>query len=354
MSDHFVTEFGHRIDFVPGYFERNSFYAHFAKHNWQGRKPYECDAQAGKPLGYYMVAKDWVLFSALVSFLSRLGLLKKWHSGIDLGGAEGTVIRLFKAAGLLDCATNLDIFDFSRVAPDAYFTEFLHRTAAPDWANSATHPVTDAINWAKVHLDYLPMTAPLEGLVVDFPVKPEAETVVANIYDAHGCYDLIVSNALLEFVDLDRALPKIRSLIAPGGTFVGNLNLCWCPVVPNGLVGDFPYLFQRLTLNDARRYFEGHRPEQLFNLEARYSYFHEGKQRPALSDWMEAFKRNGLKVAGFELVSPIRAKRYGDPPKQLLKKPWFNPNEVLRDAHHINQSVTIDDLTATALRVALV
>lgn len=355
MSGHFVTEFGHRIDFVPGYFERNSFYAHMAKRDWKSRRPYEGETKHTEPLGHYMLAKDLVLFSSLVDFLKRNGALRHFNTAIDLGGAEGTVIRLFRSCGFVENATNLDIVEFSSVADDAFFQDFIDRITGPtEWAHNPDHPVTDAIQWAKIHLDFHPMTPTLAGLVGGFKNAPDAQNIVANVYDARGSYDLIVANALLEFVDLDRALPKIRELMAPDGLFVGCLNFAWCPVIPSGLVGDFPYMAQRLSINDTRRYLEEHRPEQLFNFDDRYNYFHQGKQRPSLSQLIEHFAAAGLQVIAAERISPIRSKRYTDTPRSMAEQTWFNQAEVLRDVQHINPTVTGDDLMTTAVRIAAV
>lgn len=352
MSGYFVTEFGHKIDFVPDYFARNNFYSKFAKAHWQKRRPYEGETIPTEPLGYYMVAKDWVLFSSLVSFLDRHGLLRQWERGIDLGGAEGTVIRLLRASGLVQDATNLDMVDFSGLVSDEFFSYFIERISQTDWATDHTHPVTDAIIWAKVHLNYEPKSQPLNGLVGTFPHTPTAKNIVSNVYDATGSYDLVLANALLEFVDLDKALPKIRSLMTPDSLFVGCLNTCWCPVTPNGLVGDFPYMAQRLTLNDTRRYLEEARPDEMFNLEDRYNYFHEGKQRPSLSQLIEHFNAAGLTVLAAERISPPYAKRYSDTPAQLFAQNWFKPDEIMRDVSHINPTVTLDDLKTTAVRIA--
>jgi len=349
----FTTEYGHEIPFVPGYYDRNRFYADFARERWANRRPYENEPPPTF-ISHHMVAKDLVLFSSLVTFLEDRGLTRRWRAGIDLGGAEGSVIRLFKAAGLIERATNVDIVDFTKVADDEFFRLFLRAFAMPGWDKDPKHEVTDAINWAKIHLDLSPLTEPRAGLVNRFPGDPIAENIVASVYDVEGQYDLVIANALLEFVDIDIALPKIRDILEPDGIFVGSLNCAWCPVVPSGLLGDFPYMFQRLTLSDAQRYLEQYRPEQLFSLESRYNWFHSGKYRPVLSQWFELFRSHGLKIVGFQRISSIRQLRYADTPAVLFKQPWFDHREVLRDARYINSGVTVDDICTTSVKVAAV
>jgi hypothetical protein len=49
----------------------------------------------------------------MIHFMSRFGLLQTRGKAIDLGGAEGTAMRLFKAAGFVEHGTSVDIEDFS-------------------------------------------------------------------------------------------------------------------------------------------------------------------------------------------------------------------------------------------------
>lgn len=69
MSDHFITEFGHRIDFLPGYLERNRYYVDDAKRHaayWAGEV--STYGQAGNgDVQIYAVAKDLVQFSACLA-----------------------------------------------------------------------------------------------------------------------------------------------------------------------------------------------------------------------------------------------------------------------------------------------
>lgn len=70
----FTTEFGHEIEFVPGYFERNKSYAYYTK-GTQLHKGLQ--VLTGEPLGGGAPAKDWVQYASLVYFMERWGLMKK-------------------------------------------------------------------------------------------------------------------------------------------------------------------------------------------------------------------------------------------------------------------------------------
>ncbi len=100
--DSFTTEFGHTIPFVPNYFERNRAYGDVAVEELHPGLTVESN-----PLSPHFPAKDWVSFSAMMYFLQRHDLLKRWETGIDLGGAESTCIRLLKATGWIKHATNI-------------------------------------------------------------------------------------------------------------------------------------------------------------------------------------------------------------------------------------------------------
>lgn len=344
MSDHFITEFGHKIDFVPGYYERNRFYADFARRQLVSGHAYDGET-LGTPVMNYMLARDWVLFSGLVKFLERNGLLQRWQSGIDLGGAEGTIIRLFKAAGLIQHATNVDIADFSATATEDVFRSFM--AGIRDRTYFGPHAMK-SVEWAKIHQAYY------GDLIENFPEAQDLDcNLVMRAEEVTDTYDLITANALMEFVDLDVILPKLRTMLRKGGLIVGSFNAAWCPIVPSGILGDFPYAFQRLTLEDARRYFSEHHAEQITNLETRYNWFHKGKYRPTLSDWFALIQLYGMRIVAFERVSSPAHERYFHTPAQLVKERWFNIFDVLRDVHCINDAVTIDDLMTTSFRMAI-
>ncbi|MCA0202525.1 MAG: hypothetical protein LCH56_17135 [Proteobacteria bacterium] len=124
MADHFVTEFGHRIDFVPGFYERNKEYV-----SWIAKTDVSQQIKTYAPQGRVdprLLFRDWITFSAAAHFLGRHGLFdRQYQTAIDLGGAEATMMRLFAAYGAVKEASSVDLIDFSAAVDDAYFDEFI-------------------------------------------------------------------------------------------------------------------------------------------------------------------------------------------------------------------------------------
>ena len=119
----FVTEFGHEIPLVQGYLEScGDFALNYYKQQDYDHGLVKAD---NKPMDFGLPGKDWVNVSAMIHFMSRFGLLKKREKAIDLGGAEGTAMRLFKAAGIVEEATSVDIEDFSAQTGDGFFEDFI-------------------------------------------------------------------------------------------------------------------------------------------------------------------------------------------------------------------------------------
>lgn len=357
MSDHFTTEFGHRIDFVPGYFERNRYYAddaltrraaYFARtvETWQRASTIQ---KAPNP------TPDWVQFSATTSFLIRHDLFRKWKSVIDLGGGEGMIARLFKAAGLAERATNLDLDDYSALCPQEYFDKWVDVFRAPmKYDGPSKDLIHSSARKFKYYFDHFPEFPTFFGLYQKFPNAPALdENLLISLFDAPGQHDLVISFSTLDFFDLDEILPKVRDLLTPDGMFVCSVNSHWWPASPGGVIGHFPFMLQRLTEADVERYYAAHQPEFNQHIHSRYNHYHQGHQRPTLADWFAYADKHGLKIVAYERVISRQHERVEVLPV-LLRKPWFDIKDVMRDVHTLRPDVTIDELMTSAFRLAMV
>lgn len=349
----FVTEFGHEIPFVPQYFERNKGYAYYTK----GTKLHEgLDVLKGDILPATAAAKDWVQFSSMYHFMERYGLLKPRRTGIDLGGAEGTIIRFLKASGFIEHATNLDIDDYTNIAGDDYFRLFVEILGQIDsGTGSSFDNIRESINQAKFAFDHFPGTPVTTGMRTKLPGSTDLDQFLhKDVLDATGTYDFVTSSFCFDYLDLDSALPKVRNLLKDDGLFIGFFEYWWWPVNSTGILGHFPYAGQRLSFADLERYYDQHHPDLINNLYFKYYYFHEGKQHPTIDDWFDLARRYDLRPIAAERIIPLRHKRLPDCPPQIFQHPWFDHREVLRDIHHLKPGVTVDDLFTSAFRVAMV
>lgn len=350
MQDHFVTEFGHRIDFVPGYYEANNTFAASmpdSQFKRQERAIAIRSPQWKPEYAYSGCHKDFVAFSYVAWFLQRWGLLRTWERAIDLGGAEGTFSALLKASGLAAHVTNLDLVDRSLVAPD--YQVFLESLANPSPDD------IERIRKAKRVFDLFPEHPPMMGLYRKFPHRAAVDAFQhKDIHEASGKYDLVTALLVFDLLDLDAALAKVRNLLTDDGLFLCVDEYWWWAVNSTCIVGHFPYAVQRLTYGDLQRYVGEHHPHLLPSLEARYRYMYAGNTPPTVMDWCAVARRQGLRPIGVERVVARDHHRLGYPMPYILKQPWFNSLEIIRDIRHVKPDVGVDDLTTSIITLAMV
>lgn len=347
MTDHFITEYGKKLDFLPGFYERNKGVALYRQKPAIGVA--EVTGPGGKLSGR-APAKDWVTFSGLINFLRANNLLRGWQSGIDLGGGEGTTIRLFKAADLLERATNLDLLDYSNVVDDEYFEAFLQLTESIETLPSTFDGIRETILETKWLYEVGAGQPIMQALHTDFPKEPTLDqNLVMNLLDVTGEYDFVTANATMDFVDLDKALPRIRSILRPGGLFVGTVDLWWWIINATGIVGHIPYLHARLSYSDLVKYKERCQPE--LNL-SHYEYFHQNQQKPSLTMWEYFGQKYGLKMVAVERIIPKRYKFIKDTPQDLIDQGLIHPEDIVDDVTCWLHKVEVDDLKTFALRIA--
>lgn len=343
----FTTEFGHTIPFVPGYFDRNKGYAYYAKKTdlHHGEKLEGDELSIATPL------KDYVQFSAMHQFMRKYGLAKRYGRGVDLGGAESTSMRLFKAAGMVEHATSVDMDDYSNVVSEALFERVVDIGRSPEEAKPWIKLELQIAKEVYGHFDFANLAA---GLSTDLPFKPELDSaLIMDLLETPGTYDLVTSFCCFDYLEINKALTKVRELLAPGGVFVAVLEYWWWPVNSTGIVGHFPYAGARLSFDDLIKYYTRNHRDLLDNLFTKYNYFHEGMQHPTIDDWFDLAKANGLRPLAVERIIPRRHRRLPECPPTLFAQPWFDHREVLRDAQLLNPKVVVEDLFTSAIKIAM-
>ena len=301
-------------------------------------------------------AKDLVAFSAMLRFLERWNLLSRRERSLDLGGAHGTCAALFKGAGFVSHATNLDLHDYSAVIGEDYFArfvEFINELEVLEGAEADR--VKQTIRVAKYLWDLFPQQDLATGLHLSYPIAPRVdEWQMKDIFNATGKYDLVTTFYVFDLLDLDKALAKVRELLTDDGIFVCSDEYWWFPINSSMIVGHFPYAMQRLSYADLERYVSEHHPEILPGFKERYHFLYGGTKPPTINDWFTIARRQGLRTVAFERVVPKVSHRIKDCPPQLMQQPWFDPQEVLRDIEHIRPGVVLDDLMTADIHIAMV
>ena len=349
----FVTEFGHEIPLVQGYLEScGDFALNYYKQQDYDHGLVKAD---NKPMDFGLPGKDWVNVSAMIHFMSRFGLLKKREKAIDLGGAEGTAMRLFKAAGIVEEATSVDIEDFSAQTGDGFFEDFIaFITNMNIYPGVNADRIRASISQSKHIFDHF-ADQPLEsGLYVNFPNPPELDhDLHMSALEVTGKYDFVTVFSCFEYFDLDVALSKVREILNPGGLFVLQGEYWWWAVNSTGILGHFPYAGQRLSFSDLERYASEHQPELLDAIQTKYHFYHQGKYRPTITDWFGLARKHGLRPVAVHRAQAKQHHRLNLCPPTLFKMPWFDHREILRDIHYLNPSVTVEDLLTSAFYIAM-
>lgn len=356
MADAFVTEFGHKIDFVPGYYEANCAFAEASlgvsysdlkqrpKLTFEGD---ESDISAAS-------LKDLVWFSKLALFMDHWGLWHKRSRALDLGGGRGATSAFLKASGLVAHATTQDLIDYSSVKGN-YYDTFIADVKAALGSGAPKHAeAAQAIQGMKESFDLYPQHHLMTGIFQDFvgPARID-QRLHADIYEVEGTFDLITSAAFFDALDIDRALSKVHDLLADGGVFVCLDEYWWWAINSSALVGHFPYVMQRLSYSDLEKYIAAHHPAFLPGLKDRCDFLYAGTTPPTINDWQAIAAKKGLRTVAIERIMPLRHHRLRQCPPKLMYKPWFKSDEVLRDIRYRKPDVSFEDLLTSSFVIAM-
>jgi hypothetical protein len=364
VSAFFVTEFGHKIDFIPGYYESNKTFAEstIGKPYDKLRAPEKSGTETEKWFAAKFI-KDLVWFSKIMFFLDRWDLMSlRKNSGrsrsLDINGGTGAVAALLKAAGFVEHATVQEMADYSSVIePDAFdaLLDFLRKGIADDQNKDVlAADGRKLLQKFKYAFDLFPTQHPMTGIFNHFPARAQVDRYLKNgFYETRGAYDLITGVAAFDALNIDRALGKVRDLLTDDGLFVCLDEYWWWPINSSAIIGHFPYVMQRLSYPDLERYIAEHHPAFVPGLKDRYDYLYEGTPAPTLNDWFALAAKNGLRTVAVERIMPIHHHRLGQCPPKLLQQPWFNPDEILRDIKYRKPDVVLPDLLTSSFLIAM-
>jgi len=134
---------------------------------------------------------------------------------LEIGAGIGTMVERAVEWGLIDTAEYLAIDSLAENISEA-------ATRIPTWATSRGYTV--------VNLD------PRTTLISTNGRRVRVEFEATDVFDFMGSeaaaspWDLLVANAFLDLVDVPKALPKLFSLIKPGGLFYFSVTFDGCTI----------------------------------------------------------------------------------------------------------------------------
>lgn len=192
---------------------------------------------------------------------------------------------------------------------------------------------------------------------LDFTDVPRIdEYITKNLYDLDGHFDLITSFCCLPCFDVEQKFRKVSELLEEGGTFYMLTDSWWFPVNSAMIIGHFPYVAQRLSAEDFQRYLREFHPADYGDFMARYNYFHMGKARPTLDDYVALADRFDMELLGTRRLSPpyMTHNRAVATPRLLNRLTDTRLDEVLEDIHQFRPDVGLTDLTSNYMMAAFV
>jgi len=348
----FTTSFGKTIVCIPGYQD-----AHIkAKRSDTVPPPEGYDGLT--PVGIDGFIKDAYEYSIMVDFLESLGIKRYWERALDIGGGEGTVSRFLRGEGRAGYVANLELVDFGvRLSTARFLKHWMRYKAACEVARFSPRMrrfLVGEDTWCSKRLTqfyaifgYMPPVGSVFWSMRLRTVPVLDKFIVQDLYTLENQhFDLITSVCSMPCFDAERKIAKVSELLSEGGMFFFLSDNWWFPVNSSLVIGKFPYVSQRLTPEDFHRYVqEFHEPDSDDWL-GRYNYFHLGKQRPTLDDYIQMADRYDLELIGSRRLYPpyLTHFRATFTPRLLNQFEETRLSGILEDVRRVRPDVGMSDL----------
>jgi SAM-dependent methyltransferase len=382
MSE-FTTSFGDKIEFVPGYREM------FGRQHTPEETLARPDREPVR-LTFKEFVKDRYLYGLVMDLLQQAGLPLNFGKTMELGAGEATFSRFLKASGCASSVVAVDIQRRNEGLTTQQFKKYNRRfeirrrlaklfkvtTRRTVSLRRATNsPLLKGRTTANSLLKNLyHRSRILQGLVsfrrqlardMTQPVgaqsyypAPESqfynmklnnppeydEYRITNVYKMTEKFNTIFAVLCLEYFDAQDILAKVAELLVDDGQFIVLVNSWWYPRNATEIVGDFPYVAQRLTRDDLERYFQEYHPGERQDTLTLYDYF--SPQHPTLSQYADIGFRLGLTpiISNTLSTTGFTDKRAIVPPALLAECEDTALDEVLANIHRFRGDVTVMDL----------
>ena len=299
--------------------------------------------------------KDKLEYDLLMGFVESLGQ-GPWKNAIDVGGAEGTMAYLLKAEGLAEHASVLEIRDMRDTLTPAHFKKLELLLQGLKHIKHFNKKLQKKLFTSHMaNFGYIPPKNSKFWKVPKYIYKAKVDDyIIGDFYEQSGKYDLITMFLCIQHFDVERLFAKVYDMLEEGGTYCFLVDSWWWPVNSSGIVGEFPYACQRLNKDDFKRYVETNAPNQAKSILTRYNYYHHGKQRPTIMDYIRLAEAAGLTLLGYRRLMPLEKTHPKTPVNTRAVEDFSDAtlDDVLKDIHQFRSDVTKTDLQ-TAFTMAV-
>jgi hypothetical protein len=332
----FRTKYGHVIEEVDGYWQL------YEKHRQSPSVLATDEEHTRFSVNFYAFAKDLFEYGFMMDLLGDNGVELKVARALDVGGMEGTVSRLLKNSGQAAICDCVDIHDYGRTLTDEKFVSYLRSyRRLYRW-----RPGKVLMNFQE-HFDHRLNRKRFSGQLAlgkRFDID-NYFTCGFQAMDEDVQYDFVSGLGCLTYFELNEFFHKLSKVLVRGGLFYFFADCWWNQCNSTGITGGFPWCIQRLESDDALRYFREWHPEvSLLEIEGKLNYYHKGKDRPTITDIVNAACDHGFSVVATRrhIARAIDNERIYALARDLYAR--TPPAEVLRDIGHFKKGVSELDL----------
>ncbi len=378
----FTTSFGDNIDIIPGY--QKMFWPQIRSFQLlaDGLKREDIDLVLGtgaeiKPTeremfcSFRSYAIRWYRVYMMLEMFLQAGIDKPFDTCLDIGTGQGVQPRMLRAMGMVKHAAGIDLYDRATMFNEKSMAKaykklkwwkhidkiqsyvergglsFIPADIRQAFLRHFENPrkLGGRYSGLMPHMDYY-------DLKIKHPYKLD-KLYVQDFYDLDEQFDLVTSYTALEHFELERAIPKIADSLKPGGVAYLWIPYWWCPFNTTYLVGDMPWMAQRLTRDDFVRYVKEFHPQDAENITYVYDYF--DPSHPTMNTYIDLAEKSGLSLLGSR-----RAMLPGEMNSQQLLTTVghthfsnVNLQEILSQIHRFRPDVQLEDLYTQSIMLLL-
>lgn len=339
---YFETEFGDKIEYWDDYYEEHNYRGYLGT---QAGERFNGENKAKQNFSKFKTSV--FLYGLMVDLLKESERELNGKRAIDIGGGTGMISRLLSMEGHIKETVTLDIQDQSKNLPKEHFIRQYKKYRSISQLSKYDPNIRQNLTSSdEDKFGYYP-TDQSKIYSLKYESDPDRIYKVNDFIEAEfdKKFELVTAFRSLGWMDIDLAFNKISSILLDGGMFFFIMNNWWWPVNSTGIVGHFPYVCQRLTREDLKRYAIQEFPDSVDSVLESYDYFHKG-QHPTLNDYLRIGYENGLlPIIGRYLFTNAEShSKVAYTPKVLERKSPGVLNEVLSNVHNFNTDVAIADL----------
>jgi len=374
----FITSYGRKIDFVPGYIDYVERMIGLSNKASDDLVHASINAAGGhEKLDYEEVDKRFrttkkslslrgygvrlARFCQFLDLLNNTSIRRPFKRALDIGCGFGIQPRIMRALGIAEETTGIDIYDRCSSIDEnnlkkqhrrlrwlrgleliERYVEHIPPESRSDLHRAILEKMRSPRNQFKVVHGWMPNK---EFYSLKYVREPKLDKyIIGDIFELDGKFDLITAYSSFPWFEARAILRKVSDLLDVGGVLYVWVPNWWCSLNVTRLAGHFPYACQRLSKEDYFRYLEDFLPGHAEAMKRKYEWF--DPSHPTLSDYIEIGYENGLIALdhkSYEQPDSFNT-RVGITPLGHLSINGLVLHDILEDIHEFRPDIRLTDL----------